>query len=42
MKHYSFMQVISKPLFVVWIVVVTIILLQLANGLLMAYSASRR
>ena len=42
MKHYSFTQVIFKPPFVVWIVVVTIILLQLANGLLIAYSASRR
>ncbi len=42
MKHYSFTQAIFKPPFVVWIVVVSIILLQLANGLLMTYSANRR
>lgn len=30
-------QIIAKPPFVVWIVVVAIILLQLANGLIMVY-----
>jgi hypothetical protein len=41
-QNPSFMQVISKAPFVVWIVVVTIILLQLGDGLLTAHLASKR
>lgn len=41
-NHYSFKQVIVKPPFVVWIVVVSIILLELANGLVMTYLANKR
>ncbi len=40
-KRLSFKQVIAKPPFVVWITVVAIITLQLANGLYMVYLANQ-
>lgn len=42
LRHLPFKQVFLKPPFVVWIVVVVIILLQLADGLLTSHLASRR
>jgi hypothetical protein len=41
-KHLSLSQVIVKPPFIVWGVVVVIIFLQLANGLLTVYWTTKK
>lgn len=41
-KPLRFKQVIARPPFVIWIVVVVIISFQLANGLIMVYLANRK
>lgn len=42
MKRLRPIQIIAKPPFVVWIVVVVIISFQLANGLFMVYLANKK
>jgi hypothetical protein len=42
MKRLRLIQIIAKPPFIVWITVVVIILLQLADGLIMLYLANRK
>ena len=42
MKRLRLLQIIAKPPFVVWIIVVVIISFQLANGLIMVYMANRK
>ena len=41
-KRLRLIQVMAKPPFVIWIVVVVIILLQLANSLIMVYLANKK
>jgi hypothetical protein len=42
MRRLRLIQIIAKPPFVVWIVVVVIISFQLANSLIMIYLANRK
>lgn len=41
-KRLRLIQIIAKPPFVIWIIVVVIILVQLANGLFMVYLSNKK